>query len=50
VEKSRPRKGKGAGLGLAIAQEIVQAHGGQIKAESVVGVGTKFTVTLPVSA
>jgi signal transduction histidine kinase len=47
VDKSRRRKGKGAGLGLAIAKEIVQAHGGQIKAESVVGVGTKFTVTLP---
>jgi signal transduction histidine kinase len=48
VDKSRHRKDKGAGLGLAIAKEIVQAHGGQIKAESVVGVGTKFTVTLPV--
>jgi two-component system OmpR family sensor kinase len=50
VDKSRRRKGKGAGLGLAIAKEIVQAHGGQIKAESVLGVGTKFTVTLPASA
>lgn len=50
VDKSRRREGKGAGLGLAIAKEIVQAHGGQIKAESVVGVGTKFTVTLPASA
>jgi len=49
VDKSRHRKDRGAGLGLAIAKEIVQAHGGQIKAESVVGVGTKFTVTLPVS-
>jgi len=47
VDKSRRRKGKGAGLGLAIAKEIIQAHDGQIKAESVVGVGTKFTVTLP---
>jgi signal transduction histidine kinase len=50
VDKSRRRKDRGAGLGLAIAKEIVQAHGGQIKAESVVGVGTKFTVTLPTSA
>jgi signal transduction histidine kinase len=47
VDKSRRRRGKGAGLGLAIAKEIVEAHGGQIKAESVMGVGTKFTVTLP---
>ena len=50
VDKSRHRRDKGAGLGLAIAKEIVQAHGGQIKAESVTGVGTKFTVTLPASA
>jgi signal transduction histidine kinase len=50
VDKSRRRKDRGAGLGLAIAKEIVQAHGGQIKAESVMGVGTKFTVTLPASA
>jgi two-component system OmpR family sensor kinase len=50
VDKSRQRKSKGAGLGLAIAKEIIQAHGGQIKAESVVGVGTKFTVALPALA
>ncbi len=50
VDKSRRRDGKGTGLGLAIAKEIVQAHGGQIKAESVMGVGTKFTVALPASA
>ena len=46
-DKSRTREGKGAGLGLAIAKEIVVAHGGQIWAESVVGLGTKFTITLP---
>ena len=37
----------GAGLGLAIAREIVVAHGGQIDAESVPGAGTTFTFTLP---
>ncbi|NIN68959.1 MAG: HAMP domain-containing protein [Anaerolineae bacterium] len=48
-DKSRTKDGKGAGLGLAIAKEIIQTHGGHIKAESVVGLGTKFTITLPQS-
>jgi len=46
VDKSR-RRGRGAGLGLAIAKEIVEAHGGTITAESVVGLGSRFTVRLP---
>jgi signal transduction histidine kinase len=48
VEKSRVRRGGGAGLGLAIAREIVEGHGGRILAESVEGLGTRFTVELPV--
>jgi signal transduction histidine kinase len=47
VEKSRVRRGSGAGLGLAIAREIVEGHGGQIVAESVEGLGTRFTIELP---
>jgi signal transduction histidine kinase len=46
MDRSRQR-GHGAGLGLAIAKEIIEAHGGSIAAESVVGLGSRFTVRLP---
>jgi signal transduction histidine kinase len=38
---------RGAGLGLAIAHEIVQAHGGRISVRSKLGEGTIFEVFLP---
>ena len=41
--------GKGYGLGLAIAREIVRAHGGDIWAASKQGEGTSFQFTLPVA-
>ena len=39
----------GAGLGLAISKSIIEAHGGQISAQSEVGRGSTFTFTLPVA-
>jgi signal transduction histidine kinase len=41
------RHSSGSGLGLSIARKLVQAHGGTIHVESIEGVGTTFTVTLP---
>jgi signal transduction histidine kinase len=40
----------GAGLGLAIVQEILQAHGGRISVRSEVGHGTTFVIHLPLAA
>ncbi|SNS06790.1 Signal transduction histidine kinase [Anaerovirgula multivorans] len=44
---SRNRKTGGAGIGLAIAKNLIEAHGGKITAESKKNEGTKFTVLLP---
>ncbi|NJQ98256.1 MAG: sensor histidine kinase [Hydrococcus sp. CSU_1_8] len=38
----------GMGLGLTIAKNLITLHGGQIQVESQEGVGTTFTVTIPV--
>lgn len=46
-DTSRTSETGGTGLGLAICKEIAEAHGGTVEVQSVVGQGTRFTVTLP---
>ena len=47
VDKARSRAQGGTGLGLAICRYIAEAHGGKIEVESQVGVGSTFSVWLP---
>jgi len=41
------RSGKGTGLGLAIVHKIIKEHKGELKVESQVGRGTRFTISFP---
>jgi len=49
VDRARSRSAGGAGLGLAIARTLVDAHGGQLGLSSTVGVGTTVTIRLPLA-
>lgn len=48
AEKSRSRSTGGSGLGLAIVRQLTHAHDGTVTVRSTPGVGTVFSVTLPV--
>jgi two-component system phosphate regulon sensor histidine kinase PhoR len=49
VDRSRARDISGAGLGLSIVKQIVDAHGGSVGAESMLGSGATLTVRLPIA-
>ncbi len=48
VDKARSRKQGGNGLGLSIAQKLVEGYGGKIELESAIGQGSIFRITLPI--
>ncbi len=47
IKGARGRSHEGSGIGLALVQELVRLHGGQVRVESKAGEGTVFTVALP---
>ena len=50
VDKARSRESGGTGLGLSIVKHIALVHGGEVRVESRVDVGSTFTIILPVSS
>jgi two-component system, OmpR family, sensor kinase len=49
ADAARSRAAGGSGLGLAICREIVTAHGGRLWAESTLGVGSSFSLAMPLA-
>ena len=50
ADRSRSRATGGAGIGLAVVKQLVEAHGGRVGVESTPGRGTTLRFTLPVAA
>ena len=50
VEKARGRSFEGSGIGLALVQELVKLHGGQISVASELDRGSAFTVSIPLGS
>ena len=50
VDRTRSRATGGTGLGLAIVRHVAQAHGGEVSVESEEGLGSTFTLKLPLAA
>jgi signal transduction histidine kinase len=40
--------GQGTGLGLSLSYDIIKAHGGEIKVETIEGEGSEFVINLPI--
>ena len=49
ADPSRARATGGVGLGLTIAKQLVEAHGGSISVDNVVPTGTRFVIALPIT-
>jgi signal transduction histidine kinase len=49
ADKARSRADGGTGLGLAIVRQIAESHGGRVRLQSKVGVGSSFVIWLPVA-
>ncbi|CAG0993788.1 partial Signal-transduction histidine kinase senX3, partial [Anaerolineae bacterium] len=47
ADQARKERDGGTGLGLAIVKEITERHGGMVMVESTLGVGSMFTISLP---
>jgi signal transduction histidine kinase len=48
IDNSITQKNRGSGLGLSITKQLVELMGGEINLQSEIGIGSTFTITLPI--